>query len=52
VDALHLWFADVTPRGFQNDPAFRRFEPGLFDAVHAGRIIAFLEKQLRIRRWM
>lgn len=44
VDALHVWFADVTPRDFQNNPAFRRFEPGLFDAGHAGRIIAFLEK--------
>lgn len=44
ADVLHLRFSDVTPEDIESNPAFRRFEPGLFRANQARQIVAFLEK--------
>lgn len=41
---LHLRFSDVTPRDFESNPAFKRFEAGLFDADQAEQIVAFLDE--------
>jgi hypothetical protein len=44
ADVLRLRFSDVTPQDFESNPAFKRFEAGLFNADQAGQIIAFLDE--------
>jgi len=44
ADVLHLRFSDVTPEDIKSNPAFKRFEAGLFDAGQAGQIVAFLDE--------
>lgn len=43
-DALYLQFLDATPEEIENDPERGEIAPFLFDADHAERIVAFLDK--------